>query len=198
MLKDLPESYLQRRRLLQAGAGALVLGSNALSGCTTTNISAAPSDLDRSASWAMLPIINLTETPQAGLRAESIVDSLLRSAGVAQLRRYPSSLNTETLLDPAERKIVDQALVWAKQEGLRYGVTGAVEEWRYKVGVDGEPAVGVTLQLVQISTGQVVWSASGSKTGWAREALSAVAQKLLRDLMKPLGTNASGSSWLPW
>jgi polysaccharide biosynthesis protein PelC len=187
-----------RRRLLRAGTGSLVLSTSGMSGCTTTNISAAPRDLDRNAPWAMLPIINLTETPQAGLRAESIVDSLLRSAGVTQLRRYPASLNTETLLDPAERKVVDQALLWAKQEGMKYGVTGAVEEWRYKVGVDGEPAVGVTLQLIQVSTGQVVWSASGSKTGWAREALSAVAQKLLRDLMKPLGTSATGWSWLPW
>ena len=54
------------------------------------------------------------------------------------------------------------------------------------MGVDGEPAVGLTLQLKDVSSGKVVWSASGGKSGWSREALSAVAQKLTRDLLSTL------------
>jgi polysaccharide biosynthesis protein PelC len=183
------------RRKLICGVSLLVA---ALAGCTTINVPKAPIDLDKQAAWGLLPIVNLTETPQAGLRAESIVDSLLRTANVARLRRYPASLNTESLLDPAERKVVDQALVWAKSENLKYGITGSVEEWRYKVGVDGEPAVGLTLQVVEIASGQVIWSASGSKTGWAREALSAVAQKLISELTRPLGTVPSSRSLFLW
>jgi polysaccharide biosynthesis protein PelC len=192
-----PTDYT-RRRVVSGISASIVCGNLGLTACTTTNISKLPTNLEKGAPWGMLPIVNLTETPQAGLRAESIVDSLLRSAGVTQLKRYPAAINTESLLDPAERKVVDQAIAWAKQERLRYGVTGAVEEWRYKVGVDGEPAVGVTLQLVDIHSGDIVWSASGSKTGWSREALSAVAQKLLRELLSPLGTSATGWAWLPW
>ena len=65
---------------------------------------------------------------------------------------------------------------------------GSVEEWRYKVGVDGEPAVGITLQLIDLPSGAVIWTASGSKTGWSREGLTATAQKLLVELTAPLST----------
>jgi hypothetical protein len=65
-----------------------------------------------------------------------------------------------------------------------YALTGAVDEWRYKVGIDGEPAVGLTLQIINLTDGdRVVWSAAGSKSGWSREALSAVAQKLIKDML---------------
>jgi hypothetical protein len=45
--------------------------------------------------------------------------------------------------------------------------------------------VGLTLQLIEVSSGKVVWAAAGAKSGWSREALSAVAQKLMRNLLSP-------------
>jgi hypothetical protein len=159
----------------------------ALAACTVVDRvkTAAPPDLG--ARWALLPIANHTETPQAGLRAEAIAETVLRSIGVKDLERYPAALNAETLLEPAERKAQEAALAWAKGRDLRYALTGAVEEWRYKVGVDGEPAVGISLQVIDVKSGAVVYSASGGKAGWSREALSAVAQKLLRELLSDLG-----------
>ncbi|MEZ5728658.1 MAG: penicillin-binding protein activator LpoB [Burkholderiaceae bacterium] len=148
----------------------------------------APATIEAGASWALLPVLNHTETPQAGLRAEAILESIVRTRGVRRLARYPAGLNTESLFDPVDRKSLDAALAWAGKKGHRYGLTGSVEEWRYKVGVDGEPAVGLSLQLIDIHTREVVWSAVGSKTGWSREALSAVAQKLLGEMTRPLST----------
>jgi polysaccharide biosynthesis protein PelC len=165
---------------------ALALLLSAVSACTTTQIQSLPGEVDKSASWALLPILNLTETPQAGLRAEAILESLIRAGGIKNLKRYPSSLNTESIFDPVERKAQEQALVWAKGEKVRFAISGTVDEWRYKVGVDGEPAVGLTLQIQDLSTGAVVWTAAGSKSGWSREALSAVAQKLIAQLTAPL------------
>jgi polysaccharide biosynthesis protein PelC len=157
------------------------------SGCTTVSVQPAPA-LAANASWALLPIMNFTETPQSGLRAEALLESLLRSGGVTNLKRYPANLNTESLFEPLERKAIEQSLAWARNENFRYAMTGSVEEWRYKVGVDGEPAVGITLQLIDLPSGAVIWTASGSKTGWSREGLSAIAQKLLVELTAPLGT----------
>ena len=65
-------------------------------------------------------------------------------------------------------------------------MSGSVEEWRYKVGVDGEPAVGLSYTVVDLDSGAVVYSAAGGKSGWSREALSAVAQKLARELLSGL------------
>lgn len=151
-------------------------------GCTVIDRTAS-TRLDASARWVLLPFVNHTETPQAGLRAESITETLLRSSGVAQLEHYPSTLNADALFDPAERKAQEQALVWAKTRSARFAVAGSVEEWRYKVGVDGEPAVGLSYTVTDLETGAVVYSAAGAKSGWSREALSAVAQKLARELL---------------
>jgi hypothetical protein len=96
-------------------------------------------------------------------------------------------MNADLLLDPTERKLAEQALAWAKQREARYAVSGSVEEWRYKVGVDGEPVVGLALTVTDLSSGAVVYSASGGKSGWSREALSGVAQKLVKELLAELG-----------
>ena len=151
-------------------------------GCTVVDRT-REARLDPGAKWALLPIVNHTETPQAGLRAEAITENLLRSIGVTQLERYPSAMNAEGLFDPAERKAQDQAMAWAKGQKARFAVSGSVEEWRYKVGVDGEAAVGLSLAIVDLDSGAVVYSAAGGKSGWSREALSAVAQKLARELL---------------
>jgi hypothetical protein len=42
------------------------------------------------------------------------------------------------------------------------------------------------LSLLDVASGKVIWSAAGGRSGWSREALSAVAQKLARDLTAPL------------
>jgi hypothetical protein len=136
--------------------------------------------------WALLPIANHTETPQAGARCEAITEAVLRTMGFTDLERYPAELGADALLDPAERKLAEQAMAWAKTREARYAITGSVEEWRYKVGVDGEPAVGVTLSVLDLKTGRVIYSASGGKTGWSREAVSAVAQKLVKEMLAEL------------
>ena len=156
------------------------------SACTTLEHSPSVA-LDRQASWAILPVANQSDTPQAGLRLESLLDSQLRSKGIQTLQRYPAEPSAELLLDPREVKAKEQAMQWAKDQGIRYGITGAVNEWRYKTGVDGEPAVGFTLQIISVQDGKVLYSASGARTGWSREALSGVAQKLTNDMLNGAG-----------
>lgn len=143
--------------------------------------------LERNAKWAMLPIANYTDVPQAGLRAEAIVEIVLHGFALSDLQHYPQVLNSDSLFEPAERKAVLEAMNWAKQRGVRYVVTGSVDEWRYKVGIDGEPAVGITLQVIDLENNNtVVWSASGAKSGWSRDALSSVARELIGELLGDL------------
>ena len=61
-----------------------------------------------------------------------------------------------------------------------------MEEWRYKTGVDGEPVVGLTLELIDVQSGQVVWSATGARSGWSRSSLSSVATSLIGSVLAPL------------
>jgi len=163
---------------------AFVASVALFSGCAVIDHS-APSGADKSAQWVLLPFGNATETPFAGQRAEAVTENLLRSLGVTRVQRYPASLQNDTLFESGKPKDAARALEWAKEQGARYAVTGTVDEWRYKVGVDGEPAVGVALQIVEVDSGRVLWSGVGGKSGWSRESLSGVAQELIKSLLVP-------------
>jgi len=155
-----------------------------LSGCALGVASVAnPQVLERQATWAVLPLVNHTETPQAALAAEALAEHQLRALGVTQLLRYPAALTRDSLFEPNERKVSEEARQWARQQQVRYALVGSVNEWRYKVGIDGEPAVGLSLQVIDLQTGAVAWSASGARSGWSRQAVSAVAQTLLAELL---------------
>ena len=172
-----------------AHAVALTGIAMVLAGCSTLQVGKAPM-LEHQAKWGILPFANQTETPQAGLRAESITENLMRAEGISNMKKYPAALNTETLFEPADRKQFDAALVWARSNNIKYAIAGSVDEWRYKVGIDGEPAAGITLQLIEVQSGDVLWAASGGSTGWSRESLSGVAQKLIGKLLRPVVTAA--------
>lgn len=120
----------------------------------------------------------------AGNRAESVAEALLHARGVGKVKRYTSTAQQEALFDAGDTKRQEQALAWAREQGVRYALAGTVDEWRYKVGVDGEPAAGITLQIIDVQSGDILWSGAGGKSGWSREALSAVAQKLIRELLQ--------------
>ncbi len=158
-----------------------------LAGCSTTIQSSADIEtLDAQAKWALLPLANNTDTPQAALSAEAMLEHQLRRRGINTLQHYPSLLSRDSLFEPTERKVSDDAQKWAREQGARFAVTGSVEEWRYKTGIDGEPAAGVTLKVIDLSNDRVVWSGSGAKSGWSREALSGVAQTLFEKLLTTL------------
>ncbi len=141
--------------------------------------------LPRDARWALLPLINLSEAPRAGERARRLVEAALRARGVepvlAPTPRAPEAL---PLLD--DRVRLDKALAWARRERIRYAVTGSVEEWRYKSGLDGEPAVGLSLRIVEIPEGRVVWVGAGARTGWGYANLSGTATRVIDDLLDTL------------
>ena len=166
---------------LKVAASALVLC--ALAACSTVDRGRAPA-LQANAEWTVLPFANHTETPMAGNRAESVAEALLHARGVGKVKRYTSTAQQEALFDAGDNKRQEQALAWAREQGVRYALAGTVDEWRYKVGVDGEPAAGITLQIIDVQSGDILWSGAGGKSSWSREALSAVAQKLIRELLQ--------------
>ena len=170
---------LRRLHTLFMGAALLLLCA-----CSTLDRGAAPA-LERQAHWVVLHFANHTETPLAGNRAEAIALALLHAQGVGKVQRYDTNAQQEALFDGGDSKRQQEALEWAREHQVRYALTGAVDEWRYKVGVDGEPAVGVTMQIIDVASGDILWSGAGGKSGWSREALSAVAQKLMRSLLQP-------------
>lgn len=171
------------RVVLLAGA----LGS--LAACVTQAIPGNRVNLDAKARVALLPLANATEVPQAQDRVGAIVGSLLRQKGLEDLVVYPQKL-PDNPLEGAPVVTPEQALEWARKQDARYAITGTVTEWRYKTGVDNEPAAGVMLQLHELPSGRVIWSASGGRTGWGYQGLAAVGQAQIADLLSGMTVTA--------
>ena len=161
----------------------LVLSVMLMAGCSSFTGKTSPA-LSRDAQWGIVPLVNYSQTPQAGERSEQILLSVLSSKGL-QPQVYPASVQGEqALLDDNER--LNSALEWARQQKLDYVVAGSVEEWQYKNGLDGEPAVGISLRVLDADSGRVLWSKSGARAGWSRESLAGTAQKVLDTLVGAL------------
>jgi polysaccharide biosynthesis protein PelC len=136
--------------------------------------------------WVILPVVNNSETPQAGERLEAILDTVLRKGGVATLDRYPPPKEDDTHLVSSDRQRYEAALEWARSAKYEYAVGGSVEEWRYKSGLDAEPAIGITMRVLEVSTGKVLWAATGTRTGGGNQNTSATAVELIDAMIREL------------
>ena len=77
-----------------------------LAGCTHVRSSQDVS-VSGQGTWLVLPLVNRTATPQAGLRAAAIVESVLYRHGVQRVEAYPETDNDGVLFEassPAIRK----------------------------------------------------------------------------------------------
>ena len=165
---------------MQSRAGlALILALTLVTGCSTFT-GKGGNALPRDAQWGLVPMVNYSQTPQAGERSEQILLSVLSQRGLQPVV-YPAADQDDTMLfDDSER--LAAGMEWAQRQGFDYVISGSVEEWQYKSGLDGEPAVGISLRVLEPATGRVLWSNSGARAGWSRESLSGTAQKVLREL----------------
>ena len=141
----------------------------------------------------LLPFANHSEAPKGAERVEALTETVLRLRGVSDLSTYAAAPPDDqkdgriaALLDDRERYDNARVWAWAKSRGFSYAVSGSVEEWRYKSGLDGEPAVGISLRVIDLSKDNVVWSASGTDTGPSHEAVSGTALRLVDRLLGQL------------
>ena len=161
-----------------------VLTALGLCGCATTQLDTAPSPHpDRDAVWCVPAPVNNTSTPYAGERVQQQLAALLGARGLARLL-VPPPANTGGPL-PIDNGSDDQRqeLDWARRHEVRYALLGSVDEWDYKIGLDGQPAVGFTVRLLDLQSGKVIWSGVASASGASREGLAALSERTLSGLV---------------
>ncbi len=153
-----------------------------LTACSTVKYTRSPK-IDARGAWAVVDFNNHTVTPMAGARAASISDSLVRARGVNNL--IYKSFNQQDKALPLMNTGVSRSEIiqWASRNNIRYVLTGDVNEWRYKVGIDGEPVVGVSLRIIDVPNHHVIWSSVGSQSGHVRQAVSMIGQQLIARLL---------------
>lgn len=162
-------------------------------GCTELSVRTGAAITQRTG-WVLLPMQNFSDSRRAGERAESLLTALLRTEKGVDLKPYPiaaektkrEGTDSEEVDEVDERLRYEKALAWAQQDKHRYAIGGTVEEWGYRSGTDGEPAVSMTVRVLDLQTGQVVFSASGATAPFAYGPVGGAAQKLLKQLLGPL------------
>lgn len=157
-----------------------------LTGCAGMNLQTAkPLPANPNVAWAVLPFVNNTETPMANARAAAMAAGVLQSDGVQVQGNLPISTRTESLLGGDWKQDYAHALNAARSNGARYALGGSVDEWDYRAGINAEPEVAMTLWVVDVATGKVIWSGVGSAHGGSlgRGGTGTVAQNLIQRLL---------------
>jgi len=164
----------------------LTLSGLLMMGCTSNMIVDTPKGLpkvykDVNASYqekrdipvSVFRLQNYTDTPRAGMRAANIIEGILKSKGY----RVISHVNEK-------KESFKKAYKRAKDDDAKYFLYGGVSEWRYKTGIDGEPAVSLQISLYKTKNKKLVWSATGSDSDWGNASIGTTAQSLLLDMME--------------
>ncbi|MBD3801347.1 MAG: penicillin-binding protein activator LpoB [Campylobacterales bacterium] len=144
-------------------------------GCSTQTItfSAPKLPLKSGERIAVFALENYTQTPQAGKRAANLIGSRLAAGGFTVV----NMIDGEAADDNARREL-------ARKSDAAYYLDGGVSEWQYKTGIDGEPAVSLTLRLHDGVSGDTLWSVSGSRSEWGNGSIGNTAQLLINELLR--------------
>lgn len=163
-----------------------LLAVTALAGCSS-HYSGQSFALSENDAVVLMPLVNHSTTPLAGEKAEDILRSLWIQQGNTALTVYPrGTAANDGLPDLDDQKRYERVRGWLAQQSASYYLSGSVSEWRYKSGLSGEPTVGLTVNLHCTSDDQVVWSATGARSGWDRESLSGTAQKVMAKILSDI------------
>jgi len=155
-----------------------------LAGCSTTAMIATNKELPQvyvdinkthqvknDVTITLLRFDNYTDTPKAGQRATNIVEGVLLAKGY----------NVTTHMQKEEDSL-SAAQAQARKDNSKYFLKGGVSEWRYKTGIDGEPAVSIKLSLYKTQNAKLVWSATGADSDWGTGSIGTTAQKLIEKM----------------
>ena len=161
--------------------GALVLS---IGGCSTSSLVTTKDtmpvvyeddgekEVKNDITISLFRLHNYTDTPRAGMRASNIIEGVLYAKGYkvkSHLKEKMSSLK--------------KAKKAAKEDGSKYFMYGGVSEWRYKTGIDGEPAVSMQLTLYKTKNAKLVWSATAADSDWGNASIGTTAQDLIEEMM---------------
>lgn len=126
------------------------------------------------------PFRNATDDDHAGQAFTDLMGTELARRGLDVIILPPKPVND--LGEAAPYTDEDLAAVARKQQATGI-VRGTALEFRYKTDLDGDPAAGVYVEILDPSAKKSLWHASASRTGLIYASLAGTAQKVSRDVV---------------
>ncbi|MCX7641639.1 MAG: DUF4136 domain-containing protein [Elusimicrobiales bacterium] len=149
-----------------------------ITSCTSfKNLSKIPK-IDKASNFAVLTFINNSETPSSGLKIKNIIENELFTKGYNIV-----FLNSDSETDNITEQEIYNKIEEMKSKA-RYFVFGYVNEWRYKSGIDFEPAVSITLNIYDSKDNSIIWSGRISQNASSYSSTSQIASKAVKKLLK--------------
>lgn len=185
----------------QYGLVILTLCLGLLSGCASTprHYAAESLGLGYVKRVVVLPFENHTETKYAEQRFSDVITTEILSRGLFEVvEKGEAQRFLREELVQKEQDTLDQATAMrlGQELNVQAYLAGAVED--FKVVQNGSysyPVIAATLRLVDVKTGQIIWQASGSESGYktldrlfgfASEDINQVGFRLARRLLSTL------------
>ncbi|MDD7805870.1 MAG: hypothetical protein PUP46_10015 [Endozoicomonas sp. (ex Botrylloides leachii)] len=161
-----------------------------LSGCQSGISDLYSEGFPSTASWRILPFINLSAAAGVGPRVERMVAVLLPSVGIkyAELYQDQGASPIEITGEPAEVGtdiLIGHGIGYSVSAGFAIG--GKIEDWF--IDGDGHAHVSLGLYVNDVGSGATLWDVSGSHQGMAGESIYDVSRSLITALLKQLPVN---------
>lgn len=150
-------------------------------GCgSVITTSAPPAETLRIGRLVLPPFTNATDDEHASRAITEMTGSALVRAGIPLYQT--EELVIRTAADAAQGADGRYAEI-ARSVGATHLLVGTVHEYRYKTDLDGDPAVGITMRLVDAATGETVWQGTSGNVGYAFASLTSAATRAVNQLV---------------
>jgi len=130
--------------------------------------------LSKNQTMNVIPFANFTQTQLAGYKVAGIVEGVLKSKGY--------NISKSLWNFPEEDYTLNEIKKIIQNTKTNYIVTGYINEYRYKTGIDGEPAISITIKIFDKTKNKYIYSATVSKTGNTYDSLSLITQNAINKI----------------
>lgn len=122
----------------------------------------------------IVPLDNATDNEAAAVALTEMTASSLQYEGVSYVKVDDR---------PALSNAGQDWLSYAKERKCNYVLRGTVHEYHYKTDLDGDPAVGLSLRLINADNGETRWQGTSTATGFSFASVSSAAQQAVNKLV---------------
>jgi hypothetical protein len=129
------------------------------------------------------PFANATDDDHASRALTEITASVLVRRGVV-LAQSEAALVRSRADDAGGKEGL--FLEAARAVNATHLLIGTVHEYRYKTDLDGDPAVGLSLRLVDATDGRTLWQGSSGRVSVWFASLTKTAQRAVDDLVRTM------------